>query len=424
MIYRNFSKRQLLAMTWWNRPDLKDKEAIICDGAIRSGKTVCMTNGFFLWATACFDRQSFAICGNTVASVRRNIIMNLQEWLGGILQITEKLSECKLIVSDGKHTNTFFLFGGKDESSYKLIQGITLAGVLMDEVALMPRSFVEQACARCSVTGSKLWFNCNPAGPEHWFYKEWILKKEKKRALRLRFTMYDNLALAPEKREQYERTYEGVFYRRYIQGEWCVAEGLIYAFDKQLHTVQELPEEYEKGGQWYISVDYGTLNPFSAGLWCVYRGKAIRVGEYYYSGRSESKTLTDEEYYEELNKLAGDRDIRCVIVDPSAASFIATIRRHGRFSVRKAKNDVLPGIRLTATLLKAGVIRISTKCEDAIREFGLYRWDEKGEVDRPIKENDHAMDDIRYFCNTMRRYLDVKNLAGDTNDEETEELAD
>ena len=360
-----------------------------------------MVDGFFLWATTNFDRQSFAICGNTVASVRRNIIMNVEDWLGGILQITEKLSGSKLIVTDGKHTNTFFLFGGKDESSYKLIQGITLAGVLMDEVALMPRSFVEQACARCSVPGSKLWFNCNPAGPEHWFYKEWILKRKEKKAMRLHFTMDDNYALDPAVRERYERTYTGVFYDRYIKGEWVVAEGLIYPFDREKHTVAELPKEMNTRGTWYISVDYGTLNPFSAGLWWVHDNQAIRVAEYYYSGREKSATLTDEEYYAKLNELAGDRDIRHVIVDPSAASFIATIRRHGRFSVRKAKNDVLFGIRLTATMLKAGVIRIGTGCKDAIREFGLYRWDDKGEVDKPIKENDHAMDDIRYFCATV-----------------------
>ena len=382
-----------------------------------------MVDGFFLWAMATFNGQSFGVCGKTVASLRRNVVMNLRNWLGGILDITEKLSEGRLIVSNGQHTNTFFLFGGKDESSYALIQGITLAGVLMDEVALMPRSFVEQACARCSVAGSKLWFNCNPAGPEHWFYKEWILKRETKKALRLHFTMDDNPALDPAVRERYERTYVGVFYDRYIRGAWVAAEGLIYTFDRKLHTVAALPQEMELGGSWYISVDYGTLNPFSAGLWCVYNGSAIRVAEYYYSGRDEKRSLTDEEYYAELNKLAGDRLIQCVVVDPSAASFIATIRRHGRFAVRKAKNDVMFGIRLTATMLKAGIIRIGENCKDAIREFGLYRWDEKGEVDRPIKENDHAMDDIRYFCSTvmwrvpgMRQLLKGHGIKDDEED--------
>ena len=151
----------------------------------------------------------------------------------------------------------------------------------------------------------------------------------------------------------------------------------------------------------------------------------MRVREYYYSGRGSSYMKTDEEYYEELEKLAGDRVIHSVVVDPSAASFIACIRRHGRFSVRKARNEVLSGIRLTAAMLKAGVIRIGDTCVDAIREFGLYRWEEKGEVDKPIKENDHAMDDIRYFCATiMRRDRDARVVLGGFVDEEVEAVAD
>lgn len=420
MIYQKLSKRQLLAATWWNRPRFRDREAIICDGAVRSGKTVCMADGFFLWSMSRFDGQTFGICGKTIASLRRNIVMKLPDWLEGTgLQLIERRGENKIIVTCGNRTNTYFLFGGQDESSYMLIQGITLAGVLLDEVALMPRSFVEQACARCSVPGSKLWFNCNPEGPQHWFYKEWILKCKEKNALHVHFTMADNLALDPQIRRRYETLYSGVFYRRYILGEWCVAEGLVYQFDKDKHVtkIQDM-ENLEKYGRWYISVDYGTLNPFSAGLWCMYEGRAIRVKEYYYSGRSSSSTLTDEEYYAELEKLAGKLDIQAVVVDPSAASFIATIRRHGRFSVRKAKNNVLPGIRITASLLKAGLLQVSESCEDTIREFGLYRWDDKGETDRVIKENDHAMDDIRYFCATVvRRDLDVQEQLGGANEE-------
>ena len=400
MIYQRLSKRQCLAMLWWQQPKFRDRDAIVCDGSIRSGKTVCMTVGFFLWSMTEFNGQKFGICGKTIESLRRNVILNLRDWLPEDLRITEKRSENKLIISDScGRENTYFLFGGRDESSYMLVQGITLAGALLDEVALMPQSFVEQVCARCSVYGSKLWFNCNPAGPEHWFYKNWVLRTKEMNALHLHFTMADNPSLAREIRERYERMYMGVFYRRYILGEWCLAEGLVYQFDRETHVTKELPSS----GVWYISCDYGTLNPFSAGLWCVNNGRAVRVAEYYYSGRGSSSMKTDEEYYQELEKLAGDRVIQSVVVDPSAASFIACIRRHGRFSVRKAKNDVLPGIRLTASMLRAGVIQIGAGCQDAIREFGLYRWEEKGEVDKPVKENDHAMDDIRYFCNTIMR---------------------
>ena len=397
MIYRKFSKRQILAMTWWNRPGLKEKDAIICDGAVRSGKTVCMADGFFLWSMLSFQNQSFGLCGRSISSLRRNVVANLSTWLGGLMQIRENRAESKLTVRYKDRENTYYLFGGLDESSYKQIQGITLAGALLDEVALMPRSFVEQTCARCSVSGSKLWFNCNPAGPEHWFYKEWILNAGKKRALHLHFTMADNPSLDPKIRKRYEQMYTGVFYRRYVLGQWCVAEGLVYDFDKARHVAKVLPQN----GRYYISVDYGTRNPFSAGLWCLSGGKAYRVAEFYHDGRATGKMYTDEEYYSFLEALAGNRRIEQVVVDPSAASFIAVIRRHGRFSVRKAKNAVLDGIRLVSTYLQANVLQFAPGCRDTIREFGLYSWQADGEKDKPVKENDHAMDDIRYFCATV-----------------------
>lgn len=405
MIYQRLSKRQLLAMTWWSRPAFRNRDAIICDGAVRSGKTVSMSVGFLLWSMSAFQNQTFAICGKTIESLRRNVILQLPDLVEGILTITERRAENKLIVTDGAgRSNTYFLFGGRDESSYSLIQGITLAGVLLDEVALMPRSFVEQALTRCSVSGSKFWFNCNPEGPEHWFYKEYLAKPEqrmKHNILHLHFTMEDNLSLDPKIKQRYENQFSGVFYRRYIQGEWCVADGLVYEFDKDTHTTAEIPSH----GRYFISCDYGTLNPFSAGLWCVTGEKAVRIREYYYSGRDTGRQKTDEEYYAELEELAGDLPIEHVVVDPSAASFLETIRRHRRFSVRKAKNDVIPGIMVVSRLLRAGKLVIHESCTDAIREFGLYCWDEKKTTDTVVKENDHAMDDVRYFCNTILRRI-------------------
>ena len=382
-------------MTWWNRPGLKDYDAIICDGAVRSGKTVCMADGFFLWSMLNFDKQSFGLCGRSVSSLRRNVTANLNSWLGGLMHIRENRADNKLTVRYKGRENTYYMFGGLYESSYKQIQGITLAGALLDEVALMPRTFVEQTCARCSVAGSKLWFNCNPAGPEHWFYKEWILGAQKKKALYLHFTMEDNPGLDPGIRRRYEQMYSGVFYRRYVLGQWCLAEGLIYDFDPGRHIAKKMPQ----AGRYYISVDYGTRNPFSAGLWCVADGKAYRIREFYHDGRATGKMHTDEEYYRFLEQLAGEYPVEQVVVDPSAASFIAVIRRHGRFSVRKAKNSVLDGIRLVSTLLQANVLQFAPGCKDTLREFGLYTWQEEG--DKPLKENDHAMDDIRYFCATV-----------------------
>ena len=387
-------------MTWWNRPKLSSFDAIICDGAVRSGKTVCMVVGFFLWSMARFDGKVFALCGKTVASLRRNVVIHLQQWLGGVVEVTEHRSDNRLEVrsTDGRK-NTYYLFGGQDESSYMLIQGITLAGALLDEAVLMPRSFVEQTCARCSELGAKLWFNCNPSTPEHWFYREWLEKCREKKALRLHFTMADNPALPPEVRQRYERMYTGHFYRRYVLGQWCGAEGLVYDFDPKRHVTGDLPQ----AGRYYISVDYGTQNPFSAGLWCVSGNRAVRLREYYYNGREQGKMRTDAEYYRALEELAGDLPVEQVIIDPSAASFIAQVRKAGRFRVRRACNEVLPGIQLVAQLLQSGALQFSDSCKAAIREFSLYSWQPSGDRDLPLKENDHAMDEIRYFCMSVLR---------------------
>lgn len=385
-------------MTWWNRPAFKNLDGIICDGSIRSGKTVSMSVGFILWAMTTFDGALFAVCGKTIESLRRNVITQLPTWMEGVVTIKERRNENKLIVTANGRTNSFHLFGGRDESSYMLIQGITLAGVLFDEVALMPRSFVEQAMARCSVDGSKFWFNCNPEGPSHWFYTEWVKKSKERRILHLHFTMADNLSLSDNIKARYETMYSGVFYDRYIRGMWVVAEGLIYTnFNPKMHVVPTQERAYNK---FYISCDYGTINPFSCGLWGHCAGKWYRISEYYFDSRRENRQQTDAEYYEQLVKLAGNRKIAAVIVDPSAASFIETIRRGGRFRVEPASNGVLDGIRDVSTQLQQGNLFFNDCCRDCIREFGLYRWDEKAAADKPLKTDDHSMDDVRYFVHT------------------------
>lgn len=395
MRFRTFSPKQKQVLTWWCAPQTRGREALICDGAVRSGKTLCMGLSFFCWAMRTYRGQSFGLCGKTVTALRRNLLNTLAPVLKELgFQWEEKVSQNKIIVRFGGGENTFYLFGGKDEGSAALIQGITLAGVLLDEAALMPRSFVEQACARCSVEGSRLWFSCNPEGPEHWFYKEWIQKIEERNALYLHFTMEDNPALSPRVIRRYARSFSGTFYRRFVLGEWVAAEGRVYDFFDE-SFVRPAPEgEME---QWRISCDYGTVNPASFGLWGMRSGVWYRVKEYYYDSRVEKRQKTDGEYADELEKLAGGRHIQKIIVDPSAASFIELLRRRG-WTVEKADNDVLAGIRTTAELLRKGELVICAPCTDAIREFSLYCWDEKAVGDRVKKIHDHAMDDIRYFA--------------------------
>ncbi len=396
MTFAPFSPKQLRVLTWWC-PESRDftRDALICDGAVRSGKSLCMSLSFLLWAFAEFSGQDFALCGKTIASLRRNLIHPLtgllREWG---FRVEEKQAAHYMDVSFCGRVNRFYFFGGRDESSAALIQGMTLTGVLLDEVALMPRSFVEQAVARCSVTGSRFWFNCNPEHPHHWFYTEWIQKAEEKNALLLHFTMADNPSLSEGVRRRYETLYSGVFYQRFVLGRWVAAEGLVYPFFNPAEHVGEPPGECE---EYVISCDYGTVNPTSLGLWGRCRGVWYRVAEYYYASRKTGEQKTDEEYYAALTALAGDRPVRAVVCDPSAASFMACIRRHGRFRVLPACNQVTDGIRQVADALRGGRIIIGPACADALREFSLYRWDEATGRDRPVKENDHAMDDIRYF---------------------------
>ncbi len=396
-----FSKKQLTVLSWWHKlSEYSSCDAIICDGAVRSGKTTCMSLSFVLWAFYTFDDTSFAVCGKTIASLRRNIVSSLIPLLKDLgFECKEKLSHNYVQITFAGRTNRFYLFGGRDESSASLIQGMTLGGVLLDEVALMPRSFVEQALARCSLSSSKFWFNCNPENPRHWFYEEWIKKAEEKNCLYLHFLMKDNPSLTPKVIKRYERLYSGAFYERFVLGRWIAVDGLVYA-DVANGKYIEVPPvtSFQK---YYVSCDYGTVNPTSMGLWGLYGDVWYRFDEFYYSSRLEGRQLTDEEYYVKLSELIGERSIEAVIIDPSAASFSECIRRKGRFRVIPAKNDVVSGIRKVHSAFRDGRILISPVCRASIKEFSLYRWDENAARDTPKKENDHAMDDIRYFVSTV-----------------------
>ena len=273
-----FSRKQRQVLTWWRQ---NRWQAIICDGAVRSGKTFCMGLSFFLWAQSCFDGRQFALCGKTVG------------------------------------------------------------------------------------------------------------------ALRLHFTMADNPGLSPEIRQRYERLYTGVFYRRFVQGEWAAAQGLVYDFFDPARDAAPVPEG--AFSRWRVSVDYGTVNPLSMGLWGERDGVWYRVEEVYYDSRREGRQKTDAEYADMLDRLAAGREIQRVIVDPSAASFIETLRQRG-WRVKKANNDVADGIRVTADLLRQRRIVLCNTCRDCLREMALYCWDEKAGKDAPKKEHDHAMDEMRYFA--------------------------
>ncbi|PFR93572.1 PBSX family phage terminase large subunit [Priestia megaterium] len=410
--FKPFSNKQIKVLTWWRKDSpVKNSDGIICDGSIRAGKTVSMALSYVMWAMESFDDMNFGMAGKTIGSLRRNVITPLKKMLKSRkYKVRDHRSDNMLSVTKNGVTNFFYIFGGKDEASQDLIQGITLAGMFFDEVALMPESFVNQATGRCSVDGSKYWFNCNPAGPYHWFKTNWIDRKKEKNLLHVHFTMNDNLSLSEAIKKRYYNMYSGVFYKRYILGLWVLAEGVVYdMFDKDKHTVKPLERAYT---QYYVSCDYGTQNPTTFGLWGLFAGVWYKVKEYHYDGRKNNKQKTDQEYLEDLREFIGEvKGLKGVIVDPSAASFIALLKKN-RIKVIKAKNDVLEGIRNVANALVNNLIKYNNTCIETFREYASYVWDEKaanrGE-DAVVKQNDHQMDGDRYFVNTV---LFGKNKIG------------
>lgn len=401
--FKPFSEKQLQVLTWWRKDSpVKDKDGIICDGSVRAGKTVVMSLSFVMWAMDTFYDENLGMAGKTIGSFRRNVITPLKRMLKSRgYVVKDHRADNYLTITYKGVSNYFYVFGGKDESSQDLIQGITLAGMFFDEVALMPQSFVNQATARCSVEGSKFWFNCNPAGPYHWFKTDYLDQLEDKNLVHLHFTMDDNLSLSKKVKDRFKRLYTGVFYERYILGLWVLAEGIIY--DMFNHDKHVVPTEERRYSKFYVSCDYGIQNPTAFGLWGAYGKRWYKVKEYHYGGREKGKQKTDQEFLDDLKTFLGDRKPAAIIVDPSAKSFITLIRKNG-FKVIEGDNDVLEGIANVGTSLNDGKIVYNDCCVETFREFSSYVWDEKaadrGE-DIPVKKNDHHLDGDRYFVNTI-----------------------
>lgn len=398
--FKPFSKKQRKLLYWWQKESpAKDYDIAIADGAIRSGKTIAMICSFLRWSQSSHDGEDFIIAGKSIGALKRNVIKPMQQILDSWGWKYEYVRSQTPYLKIG--TNTYYLFGASNEASQDTLQGLTSAGALADEVALFPKSFTDQMIGRCSVDNAKIFMNCNPRSPYHYIKTEYIDKAKEKKIFYLHFTMEDNLSLAEKVKERFRRMFSGVFFKRYILGLWVVAEGVIYdMFKPDKHVVKTIDRDYK---EYYISIDYGTQNPTVFGLWGFFNNKWYKVKEYHYSGREENKQKTDTEYADDLIKFKGNLPIKGVIVDPSAASFIAELQKR-RIRVMKAKNDVLDGIRNVATALNDGMIYYNDCCNETFREFNSYVWDEKaaerGE-DKPIKQNDHHMDSDRYFVNTV-----------------------
>lgn len=399
--FKDMSSKQKKVIHWWHHPATKDKDIIIMDGAIRSGKTISGICSFFDWSIKSFKNQNFIISGKSIGSLKRNVIEPSRQILAA-WNLSSNYNRSSNFIEAGKG-NTYYLFGANNESSQDTLQGLTAAGAFADEVALFPRSFVEQMIGRCSVEGSKVFCNCNPNSPHHYFKTEYIDLSFDKQIYYLHFDMDDNLTLSEKVKEKYKRMFQGVFYKRYILGLWVVAEGIIYdMFDEKIHVIDTA--NLKDIEQYYISCDYGVHNAFSMGLWGKLNGIWYRMKEYYYSGKDSNKQKDNELYYNDLVDFAGNRKIRSIIIDPSASSFIQTIKKHNKFNVRYAKNDVSQGIENTGTAFNLNQFKIDKQCKNIIKELYSYSWDEKAAekgIEKPIKVLDHACDDMRYFINTI-----------------------
>ena len=391
-------QRELLRLWQTN----KLKRINLLSGSVRSGKTWI---SLVLWAfrVATMPKEkNYLMTAKSLTTLKRNVLDLLTE-LVGEKNFTFSIAQKQALLFGRK----IYLEGANDARAESKIRGMTLQGAYCDELTLYGEYFFTMMLSRLSEPNAKLFATTNPDTPMHWLNKKYIERGHELNMLLMTFLIDDNTFLDPNYVEELKKEYVGVFYDRFIRGLWVVAEGLVYPrFSKADNVTEDIPES----GTYYISIDYGTLNPFSAGLWCVSDGKAVRIKEYYHSGRDTKRQLTDEEYHAELEKLIQytdsegvlqEREIDRVVIDPSAASFIACIRRHGKFRVKHAVNTVIDGIRNVTSMLNSKRLFIHSSCKDSIKEFKLYSWDDKAQEDKVIKENDHAMDDIRYFVNTI-----------------------
>ena len=387
--FRPFSRKQKQLLTWWlPESPYSGYDMVIADGSVRSGKTIAMIDGFITWALETFEYEDFILAGRSMGALKRNVLNPMFKILrakGIHYHYVRSGPDTRIEIG----TNTFYCFGANNEASQDVLQGLTAAGALGDEVALFPWSFVEQMIARCSVEGSKQWFNCNPEGPNHKVKTELIDKAEEKHILHLHFVLDDNLTLSEKIKARYSRMFSGLWYKRYVLGLWVLAEGVIYdMFDGTpggKHVVSELPVMRE----WYMAVDYGTAGSAFVAL-LIGIGEDDRLyfaREWRWDSEAKQRRLSDSKYSKQLKKwLVGLEDElgkiepQRIYVDPSAASLIVQLYDDGWGGVTKADNAVLTGIRYFGNLISADRWRIHESCSGTITEMQEYVWEDRKSV--------------------------------------------
>lgn len=374
-----------------------DARINIFEGPVRAGKTF---SSLLRWIDYCINGPPGALvaCGKNHDTLKRNFIDPIQELCGKSMQYFPAKREMMF------YNRRIYLVGANDERATGKIQGSTFAGAWVDEVSLIPESFFKMLLSRLSIPGACLFGTTNPDSPYHWLKTDYIDRAAELDCKVFSFNIDDNPSLTQKYKDDLKREYTGLFYRRYVLGEWCLAEGTIYDFFDQALHVRATPPTYAK--EYFLSIDYGTMNPFAA-LLIGYNDDshpALWVErEYYYDSRKAGRQKTDAEYFQDMWRTFYELyPIRMTYCDPSAASYIVETKRH-RIPIVQANNDVLPGIRTVANLMLNGDLMVCSECENMIKEFSSYVWDDRsiklGE-DKPLKQNDHLSDALRYFCNT------------------------
>lgn len=402
-----FSRTQRDVFKWQSKPETRNADGIICEGTVRSGKSFSAALAYIINSFVVNNYPVWGMSGRTIGGVYKNVIIPIDTVLQSLgFKTTMKSSENTYLVEIGGKKKKFELFGGEGNYAYRAIQGRTFGGFLFDELTLHNKSFFQMAITRLSVENSKWWGTTNPDSPYHWVKKEYIDLAEEKNLIVKKFVLMDNPALSDKVKAMYDRMYSGVFRKRYIEGLWILAEGVVYdMFRAEEHCFSgELFAHPER----FVAVDYGTTNPFVA----LYGSKEVCDNpkyiihdEYCWDSKAENKQKTDAEYANDMERFYSENGLSKnvpVIIDPSAESFKVEMRRH-KFTVINAENSVIDGIRTTASLMNQKRLLISRRCKTLLRELTLYSWDsraqEKG-IDKPIKEEDHANDALRYLCFT------------------------
>lgn len=376
-----------------------DARINIAEGAVSGGKSFAADLAFLQWIRSP-DPGEMMILGRSALTIQRNVLSEFQKLLGH--RITVNHGRQEITISDGGRTRKIYIVGATDERAVGRIQGSTLLGALVDEASLLPESVWNMLMSRLRLPGARLYATTNPDSPYHWLKTQWIDRAEELGIKAWQFRLDDNPSLTDAYKTQLKREYTGLWYQRYIEGKWVLAEGTVYDFfDETEHVINHapgLPEFY------VAAIDYGTVNPTVFGLMGYSRSQFPNMwleDEYYWDSTQRFIQKTDAEYAEDFRAFIKGKNVIAVYIDPAAASFKAELVRQGISQLYDANNDVLSGIRYVSTLLKSGTLRISRKCPNTIKEFGSYVWDptaaKRGE-DKPMKRSDHCMDCLRYAC--------------------------